>query len=332
MGITIKELAEISGYSVATISRVISGSGKVKIETRKAIEKLLIDYNYRTNIMEIRNTSRNQNKIMIIVGDLDNWYYMQIIRNLNIYLWEQNFIPIIVYSNNQKEQEEEYVRIGLVEKYAGLVFLNVRGDVNLKKTLENNGCPVVFLNRAIKHTSFDTVCNDNYHGGYKATEYLINRGHKKIGHLMGSLHSATAIERRRGFEDAMYDHELVITENSILYGDTDYQSGHACGEKIIKKSLDFTALFCGSYQMMEGLLDVFAHYNIHIPDNFSVICFDETPSMKRANITTVCAEAEKMAKMAIDLLLARMNDRNKDAVHVNLETKLIERTSVKRLK
>ena len=72
MGITIKELSEISGYSCATISRVLSNKGNVKDETREAIEKLLIEHNYRTNVMEIRSSESKKKTIMIIIGDLDN--------------------------------------------------------------------------------------------------------------------------------------------------------------------------------------------------------------------------------------------------------------------
>ena len=73
MGITIKELAEISGYSAATISRVIANKGNVKEETRKAIEKLIIEHNYRTNVMDLRSSEQNMRLIMIVVGELANF-------------------------------------------------------------------------------------------------------------------------------------------------------------------------------------------------------------------------------------------------------------------
>ena len=221
MGITIKELSEISGYSTATISRVISGSGHVKKETKEAVEKLLVEYNYRTNAMELRNKSSDNRSVMILVGDLDNWYYMEAVRVLNKKLWENEYIPIIAYTDNQIGLEEEYVRLALLKNYAGLIFINVRGNERLKEILNMNQCPVVFLNRKIKLSSFDTVCSDNYHGGYQATSYLISKGHKRIGHLMGSMYSNTAYERRRGYEDAMNDCGLVVTESSILHGDLD---------------------------------------------------------------------------------------------------------------
>lgn len=329
MGITIKELSELSGFSTATISRVITDQGNVKKETKEAIEKLLIEYNYRTNVMDIKRKNMSSKMIMILTGDLDNWYYMEIIRIMEQYIREHEYIPMIAYSGNSLELEGEYVRLALVENYAGIIFMNVRGGEKLKNILETHQCPVVFLNRGIKLATFDTVCNDNYQGGYKATTYLIRKGHKKIGHLMGSSFSETAQNRRRGYEDAMRDNGLVVTANSIFSGNIDYQSGYDCGQKIIKSGLDFTALFCSSYQMTEGLLDAFIYYGLKVPEDLSLISFDETPSTKRAGVTTVCTEPEKMGRIAVGLLMNRIADRERDATTVYLETKMNERNSVK---
>lgn len=111
MGITIKELSELSGYSCATISRVITNKGNVKTATRDAIEKLLIDYNYRTNIMKIRNDELNRKTIMIIIGDLDNWYYMELIRVIKYTMIAKGYMTLIGFSDNQIIEEERYVQM-----------------------------------------------------------------------------------------------------------------------------------------------------------------------------------------------------------------------------
>lgn len=331
MGVTIKKLSELSGFSTATISRVLSGSDNVKKETREEIEKLLIEYNYRTNAIDLRQRKVINKTVLILTGDLDNWYYMEIIRRLTQHILREEYIPLVAYTDNQIIREEEFVRMAITEEYAGIVFMNVRGGENLKKILKANQYPTVFINRRLKSGSFDTVCNDNYRGGYRATDYLIQKGHKRIGHLMGSVYSNTAIERKRGYEDAMHDHGLVVTENSILHGDQNYKSSYRCGEKIIKSCLDFTALFCSTYQITEGLLDALADYGVHVPNDISVIGFDETPTMERKMINTVCTDPEKMSSMAWKLLRERIGDRTKEMSMIYLETKMRERNSVRDL-
>ena len=172
--------------------------------------------------MELRQAKRNTNTVMIITGDLDNWYYMELVRNVIRFLDDSGYISIMAYSDNQLEKEEEYLRLAIEERYAGVVFVNVRGDMNLKEILVEYNYPVVFLNRGIKLAYFNMVCNDNYHGAYQATSYLIDMGHKRIGHLMGSSFSPTAIDRRKGYVEAMEDRGLPVTKNSIYQGNYDW--------------------------------------------------------------------------------------------------------------
>ncbi len=329
MGISIKELSTISGFSTATISRVIAGKDNVKKETREAIEKLLLEHNYRINIMDIRNKGSQKKTILILVGDLQNWYYMETVRFLTAEIIKKDYIPLLAYTNDSSELEEYYVQMAILDNYASVVFINVQGNNQLKQLLKSKQVPTVFLNRGMKASSFDTVCNDNYHSSYKITHYLIQCGHKKIGHLSGGHLSNTSIERRRGYEDAMFDNGLVVSQSSIIVGGINYESGFDAGIKIAKSSLDYTALFCSNYRMLEGLLDAFNQCGIHIPDDISIVSFDEAPFTRRAHITTICTDPEKMANTAVNLLLERISNPKKDASTIYLQAKMNTRNSVK---
>ena len=321
----------MSGYSTATISRVITNKGNVRPETKEAIEKLLLEQNYRTNIMELRQARRKNTTIMIITGDIDNWYYMELIRALSRALDKEGFSTLIAYTDNQTDKEERFLQTAIEEDYAGAVFMNVSGSENIKEILLKEQFPVVFLNRGIKLAYFNTVCNDNYHGAYQATTYLIRKGHKRIGHLMGSVFSPAAIERRRGFSEAMEDHGILITDHTIYQGHYNWESGYEYAEYIIKKHLDFTAVFLGNYQMTEGFQECMHIYGMRIPEDISILCFDETPSMRRGKITTICADPQKMSNSAIELLLAEINGDTSGTKRIFQEPVLIERESVKQL-
>ncbi|MDD3219027.1 MAG: LacI family DNA-binding transcriptional regulator [Lachnospiraceae bacterium] len=332
MGITIKELSEISGYSTATISRVISNKGNVKESTRKEITNLLLKYNYRTSMMEVHKSAVNNRTIMVIVGDMNNWYYMEIFKIISGIAVKNDYFTIIAYTDNNLEMEELYLNVAISEKYAGVIFMNVRGGDKIRDLLKENDFPAAFLNRGIKHAYFNTVINDNYQGAYQATEYLIKAGHKKIGHLAGSYFSHTAAERYRGYTDAMHDNGLVVTKNSIYQGNIDWKSGYTFGQEMIKKNLDFTALFISAYQMTEGLLDCFMEYGVNIPEDISIISFDETPDMKRHDITTICAEPEKMGRTAMNLLMEQIHDHKAERKSIQFEPVLNIRKSVKVIK
>lgn len=153
-----------------------------------------------------------------------------------------------------------------------------------------------------------------------ATEYLIKRGHKKIGHLAGSMYSATTQERKRGFEDAMRDNKLVVTDNSIFYGEYDSESGYNYGEKMIIRGLDYSAIFCGNYLMAIGLMDALKIFGVHVPNDFSIICYDDTP-LAKAGITTVSAEPLKMGRAAAELLISNIEEPREEKTVLYIDHK-----------
>lgn len=331
MGITIKELSEISGYSCATISRVLSNKGNVKDETREAIEKLLIEHNYRTNVMEIRSSESKKKTIMIIIGDLDNYYYTELIKIIKKDALDKGYTSLIAFTDNSIKEEEEFVNMAIKERYAGLIFINVRGGKELGNLLKKSEIPVVFLNRNIRFSDFDSVTSDNYQGGYMITSYLIEMGHKKIGHIMGHIYSSTAQERRRGYEDAMNDSNLCVTNNSVFLGGLNYESGYTYGEDLVKRGLDYSAVFCGNDLMAIGFVDALRDAGVKIPEDISVVCYDDTFFSEKHGLTVVGAEAEKLGKKAVNLLIAKIEDGASEGGSVVFKPKIIKRKSVKRI-
>jgi len=331
MGITIKELSELSGYSCATISRVLSNKSNVKKETREAIEKLLIEHNYRTNVMELRNAQAKSKTIMIIVGDLDNSYYIKLIKTIQEEAGQRGYVTLIAFSRNSIEEEASFVNIAIGERYAGIIFMNVRGGEELAAGLKESEIPVVFLNRSVRFSDFDSVTSDNYQGGYMITSYLIEMGHKKIGHIMGQSYSMAARERRRGYEDAMREGKLCVTDNSVLVGELNYDSGYACGEQLVKKGLDYTAVFCGNDLMAVGFVDALKDCGVKIPEDISVVCYDDTFFSERHGLTVVGAEAEKLAVKAVSLLLSKIEGEKTEGASVVYRPKIIVRRSVKKI-
>ena len=331
MGITIKELSEISGYSITTISRVISNKGNVKKETKEAVQELLVQYNYRTNVMDFLKSEQSSKIIMIILGVLDNFYYSSLIRIIKEKTEEYGYSILIGYTDNSLEEEEKYVRMAMKEQYAGIIFMNVRGGAKLAELLNTGSIPVVFLNRGIRFAEFDAVTSDNYRGGYMITSYLIEMGHKKIGHLMGNTYSTVAQERRRGFEDAMNEARLPITKNSVYIGELNYESGYKYGEYIVKHGLNFTAVFCGNDQMAIGLMQALSESGVSVPGDVSVVCYDDTRYARDSGLTTVGAEPAKLGGKAVEILLAKINGEQMESGTVVYRPYISERSSVKRL-
>lgn len=316
MGITIKELSELSGYSPATISRVITNKGNVKEKTRLEIQKLLAKYNYKPNLNDVRKSAYRERTVMLLIGDMSNQFYIEQVTYLAKLIRNYNYVPMIAYTGGETPEEEEYTEMAISEGYAGMVHFNVRGGEHLAQILNDSRIPAVFLNRSIDCASFDSVCSDNYRGGYMVTKYLIERGHRKIGHLAGNRYSNTTRERVRGYVDAMKENGLPVSDYSIYYGNLDRESGYKFGETIIKEDRGYSAVFCGNDLMADGLCQALRDYGVRVPEDISIVCYDNTIISQSLNLTRVSSNPRKMVESAIELLLKRISDRESDAQSV----------------
>lgn len=331
MSITIRELSEISGYSAATISRVISKKGNVKRETREAIEKLLKEHHYQQDSTRNRGSGRNEDVVMVIIGELHNYYYTQILSVIKSETRKKGLQILIGFTDNSEEEEERYVRMAIDNQYAGILFMNVRGGEGLAKLLMEGRIPVVFLNRGIKFADFDAVISDNYRGGYMITSYLIRMGHRKIGHLMGHTYSSAARERRRGYEDAMSDAALPVTGNSVYVGELTYASGYQYGEYLVKKGLDYTAVFCGNDSMAVGLRRALEDAGMRVPEDVSLVCYDDTIYAGNAGLTTIGALPEKLGAKAVEILCMKIQGEQMESGTVVYRPQITERSSVRKI-
>ena len=330
MGITIKELSKISGYSPATISRVITHKGNVREETRIEIQKLLLKYDYKSSIGDDRKSVYRDRTVMLLIGDMSNQFYVEQITYLSKLIRKDNYIPMISYTGGEIMEEEEYTEMAVREGYAGVIYLNVRGKDRLVYILKESGIPVVFLNRFLNNASFDSVCSDNYRGGYMAAKYLIEMGHRKIGHLAGNGYSNTTRERLRGYVDAMTDSGLVVSDYNIHYGNLDRESGYKFGEMILKEDRGYTAVFCGNDLMADGLNRAFLDYGVRVPEDISIVCYDNTIISRSLDLTRVSSNPQKMGERAVELLMRRIDNREADTQSILFSPIILPGKSVMR--
>lgn len=329
MGITIKQLSELSGYSCATISRVLSNKGNVRPETREAVEKLLLEHQYRTNIMELRSRSRRKQTVMVIVGILGTTWYAEQIRVIKSELLLHGYTTLIGFSDNRIEEEENMVRLAIEEDYAGILFLNVRGGDAISALLKQSGIPVVFLNREIQFSGFDAVLGDKYAEGHLITRHLIEMGHRKIGFLLGDEYSLSLQERRRGYEDAMHAAHLYTSDRSIIQTASSYAGGYEAGVRLIERGLDFTAVVCSTELMVLGLVSAMGDYRIAIPEQLSIASCDDGFYPQYYQVTaTGGIGAEKTARRASAVLLQKLKDPAAEVGTVVFRPELVVRSSV----
>lgn len=331
MKVTIKDISLMTGVSCSTISRVLSNSGYVKIETRKLVESALTQSGYIYSPPQSKGSKDLSDLVLVLCGDIASPVYVSYIRGITQKLEKENYRVVCFDSLYIAQKEEEYLKYAIHNGFAGVIMLSAVGTDGLIQLLKTMVYPIVLVNRCLRIVETDVVLIDNYFGGYIATKHLIDNGHKRIAHLGGPENSTTCHDRMRGFADAMMDAGLVVQKDDIYYGDLQYDTGYAFGVHLADHKKDITAVFSSNDLMAAALVDALFEEGISVPGNISIVSIDNTMLAvnSRTKLTTVGYDNEMMGIAAAEMLLERIinpKGKKKKIVYAPI---LTERNSVK---
>lgn len=332
MSVTIRDLAQKSGYSIATISRALTKAETVKPETRQRILQYVEESGYQHKPHSRRESSR-PNLVMLIVGDILNPFYLGIIKGADDLLNEHGIRLAIFNSDYDPAREEEYVRFAAENKYDGIIMITAMETAGLVTMLKKTACPVVLANRTLRSMDLNAVCIDNYRGGYMAASYLIDEGHTLIAHLAGPANSTASQDRERGFRDAMRDAHLPVAESSVWYGNLKRDSGQEFARHFLKNLSDSTAVFCANDLMAASFCETLAEAGVTVPDDVSVICFDDSPAAVSGpvKLTTISRDPYPMGRAAAEMMIGELTDSESRHRKIVFPPTLSIRSSVRRL-
>ena len=313
---------------------MLNNNGYVKSETRAKVENALIQNNYKHTHRSKSIPREISEIILVITGDITSHVYTSIIKGISCEIEKTGKKVFIVSSDYLPDKEEEYLKFAFRNHFAGVIMLNVIETASLVSILKSTShCPVVMVNRYLRSLDTDVVCIDNFRGGYMATDYLIQHGHKKIAHLSGPDNSIASQERLRGYHDAMRIAGLSVPDGAIFNGDLQYESGLIFGRQIcsMDKEKRFTAVYSANDIMATGLVDAFFEAGFSVPEDFSITCSDNTLNAvkSRVKLTTVAHDPIEMGVSGAQLLLSRLANPRSKTEKIVYAPILTERNSVK---
>jgi len=333
MKITIKDIAQDTGVSASTISRVVNNSGYVKDETRKTVEEAIARCGY-VKSKKANGSSALTNAVLIIVESINNNVYADYIAGICRHLRKHGKNPYIYVSDYSPEAEIDQLMFANKAGFSGVFMLSAVESSEIVEVLKNISCPVVLVNRYLRALDIDTVILDNYKVGFMATMLLINNGHTRIAHLGGPLYSTASQDRLRGYTDAMGAAGLKIDPRGMYSGNLTYECGCDFARDILPYMRDFTALFSANDTMAVGFIDTILENGFECPGDISVICADDSFDVliSKVKLTTIGYDSKVMGRSAAELLLERINNVNGKKKTISFSPNIIERNSIINLK
>ncbi len=333
---TLKAVAEQLGLTPTTVSRVLGGKGdqyRISQKTQQRVRDLAAKLNFSPNQIARGLRLSKTSTIGLIVPDISNPYFGTIAHHVTAEARRRGYSILLCDSQEDTRYEIEAIQLIRSRNVDGLVLCAVGvSDEHIAELAESDQ-QVVLVDRCYPGLAIPSVTSDNVRGAREATEYLIRHGHKRIACLQGLQHSALNRDRVLGYREALAQHDISIAEELIVGDNFAQQSGYVATRLLLHAQTKFTAILAMSNQIALGALQAVSEESIKIPDDVSIIAFDDSPYAPylATPMTTVKQRNEEMGQIAVQLLFARFESQ-KPSHGLLLPTQLIERESVVRIR
>ena len=333
MPVTIKDVARESGVNTSTVSRALNNGYGVNDETRKHVIEVATRLNYRTNQVARGLVTGRSQSIGLVVSDIRNPFFAEVARGAEDAAYRAGRDLVLCNSDLKAEKQMEYFYSLLAKRVDGIVMNSVAGLNRAQQDqLWAAGVPIVLLNRSSVYRRFSSVLGDNLQGGEIAANYLIDLGHTRVGHITGPLAHGNLTDRAKGFLKAFHDRGLP--EPEVIYGEHTFAGGYESASQLLEANRKITAIFAGNDVLAFGCIRAAIGKGIRIPDNLSIMGFDNVEMSQITNppLTTIDQPKYEIGKAAIAMLLNMMaKDGSHELEHRVIGVRLIERQSCRRI-
>lgn len=330
--VTIKDIARYSGYSIATVSRVLNDSGTFySEETYLKVKKAIADLNYQPDaIARGLKTRKTYN-----IGFVEPWnseFFAEIFPGIQDAANENGYSVSIFISNYDRKQEDRNINTILSNRLDGVIMASAVLDTNNIERLKAHNTPLVIIEKFMKDTDIPTISIKNLEISRKAVIYLADLGHKNIGFMGEPLEVGKVGSRFRGYKKALEDsgilfnHELVFVDEKFRGEKFSSSYGYIVSNiEIIKKC---TALFITSDKVAITVIKALKSHGISVPEGMSIIGFDglEISGFINPALTTVVQPKYEMGYEAMKLLLKVINGQSCEDVELKAELLIGEST------
>ena len=303
---TIKDVARLSGVSVATVSRVINDSPKASQASRDAVFKAMAELKYHPNANARALAHQSAETLGLVVADVSDPFFGTMVKAVEQVAQATGNFLLISNGYHDAKQEKKAIEQLIRHRCAGLVVhAKMLPDEELA-LLMNHVPGMVLINRTLPGYESRCVALDDRYGSWLATRHMIQEGHQKIGFLCSNHMISDSQDRLQGYLDALQEHGIAVDERLISRGSPNEVGGEEAMTELLGRGRNMTAVVCYNDSMAAGALSVLSDNGIEVPQDISLIGFDDVLIARylRARLTRVRYPVAAMATQAAELAVA----------------------------
>lgn len=327
---TIEDVARVAGVSVATVSRALRGLANVAPATRARVEVAAAELRYRPDPNASRLAAGRSNAIGVAMPMLGSWYFSQALAGIEAALAPAGF-DLLVYAAARPEDRRRFLSDALPvhRRVDGLVLVDIHLPPDDVGRWADSGIFVATL--GLRIDPFPSVTVENRTGAAAAVRHLLDLGHREIA-LIDALeedrfHFTVPSLRRHGFEDALSERGLTARPEHVVPAAFSVDSGRAAMDTLLALPTPPTAVFAASDEMALGAMDSAQRHGVTVPDELSIVGFDDHDMAAAVGLTTVRQPVAEMGARVAELLLAELASGSAAGEHVVFPAEVVVRRS-----
>lgn len=327
--ISIKDIAEMAGVSVATVSRVINQNGRFSKDTEDRVLGLIHQYGYRPNELARGLRVNHAQVVGVLVPDIMNEFFSGIAAVVESNLLQQGYMAIICDTKEDLYLERQYIDMLLSLQVGGIIYV-----CGSQKIAPIEKIPAVYIDRQPTFTGTQEnvafIGSDNYRGGYLAGKRLLDAGCKKPVIVLHNKTIATQRKRLSGYKKALRDGGMDFEKQMAIKVDVvDLQHGYQVTKELWESESGIDGIFYASDLLAIGGLQYFNEQQIKIPEQVSVIGFDGIPlgGVVSPALTTIRQSYQQFGSLAAEVVVRMMKEKTPYQEFI-LPVELLERNSV----
>jgi len=324
--VTIQDVAKKAKVSVSTVSRVLNGRVDVASNTQERILSVIENLGYTTNLAARSMRSHKKNLVGLIMPDIAYPFAIEVMKGVNRAIAESEF-DLLVYTTGDVRKSG---RASHEQKYVSLLTNSISDGVIIVAPVAGEfsmDAPIVSIDPLASNPNYPAVHATNYQGALEAMDYLMGLGHKRIGLISGRAELESSNRRLMGYRAALETAGIPIDETLIALGDYTTETGVSGARQLLALEKPPTAIFASNDQMAMGVFQLAEELGIRIPEDLSVIGFDNITESKYMGLTTVDQFISEMGYVATQMLIKIINGVPLEDQTYKMQTRLVMRNS-----
>jgi LacI family transcriptional regulator len=330
---TLKEVAKRARVSIGTVSNVITGSVPVSPVRRARILEAIRRLGYHPDHVARSLRMRRTRMLGMVITDITNPFFSQMVRGAEDAALKHNYLLLIFNTDDHVDRERQGLAVLQGRRVDGVLLVVAPARETASHIAETlaAGTPVVCLDRIPRGARVHSVTVDNVRGARECVHHLLERGHRRVAILTGSLWLQTARERLRGYKEALKQAGVPVDPALIQEGDFRVESGYALARELLSRPRPPSALFTSNGLMAIGVLKAAAELRLRCPQDVAIATFDDLPvaEILRPTLTSVAQPAYLIGYKGAELLIQMIESKKKPKapVRIKLPTELRIRES-----